>query len=106
MAARASRKRRTKGLSIAQQLTGVGYEGSGRNIPCVVGHCEYRFCRMYDLKKHLAARSAHGLGKEQVEELMKRAKVEELVKSHDEEESESGSESEWSLAGSETEDDE
>jgi hypothetical protein len=61
---------------------------------------------MYDLKKHLAAQSAHGLGKEQVEEMMKGAKVEEPVKSYDEEGSESGSESEWSLAGSETEDDE
>ena len=124
-AARALRKKhkqkRTKALSIAQLLTGVGYADSGRNIGCIVDGCQFRFCRVYDLKKHLGARSAHGFEPALVRELLVGSTVVSEIDGEDEEgggggtgesqsesESESGSDSEsdWSLAGgSETEDD-
>ena len=118
-AARALRKKqkqkRTKALSIAQLLTGVGYADSGRNIGCIVDGCQYRFCRVYDLKKHLGARSAHGFEPALVRELLVGSAVvseidgeeegESQSESESESESESDSESDWSLAGrSETED--
>ncbi|KAI5796054.1 hypothetical protein FPQ18DRAFT_289701 [Pyronema domesticum] len=72
-----------RGLSIAEMLTGVGYE-QGRGIECLVEGCPHRFGREWDLRKHLGAASAHGLTEEQVEELMK-----------GEEGDTSASESEW-----------
>ncbi|KAI5812280.1 hypothetical protein BZA77DRAFT_390804 [Pyronema omphalodes] len=72
-----------RGLSIAEMLTGVNYE-QGRAIECLVDGCPHRFAREWDLKKHLAAESAHALTEDQVEELMKA-----------EEGDTSASESEW-----------
>ncbi|KAF8545181.1 hypothetical protein BDD12DRAFT_771398 [Trichophaea hybrida] len=111
--AKAPRKRRTRVLGLVQMLTGVGYAESGRDIECVVEGCEYRFCRMYDLKKHLGAASAHAFDEAQVEELIKEGnitmtttskKVQKEVELEVEFTETEESESEWSLAGSETED--
>ncbi|KAI5847547.1 hypothetical protein BZA05DRAFT_405174 [Tricharina praecox] len=105
---RKSRKKKTRALNIAQLLTGWGYEASGRDIECVVEGCEYRFCRMYDLKKHLCATSGHGFDETQVATLMKFDSSTEKVQVYGEESesSEDISDSEWSVAGSETESEE
>ena len=107
-----ARKKRTKMMNLAQKLTGHGYEDSGRDIECVVQGCAYRFYRMYDLRKHLGAMSAHAFDEAQVEELMSAFKMPAGSKAGAtgvaEVDTDSGtdeSESEWSLAGSETEDD-
>jgi general transcription factor IIIA len=106
------RKKRTKALGLAEMLTGYGYDESGRDIPCVVEGCAYRFSRLVDLRRHLGAVYAHRFGEAQVEELMKTQvkpvtnkpagkgkKKKAVVESETEE-----SESEWSIAGSDTED--
>lgn len=64
--------RRRGGMSkeestLLEKLTGVGYE-RGRDIPCTLEGCEYRFRRRYDLCVHLEA--AHGCSEGQVAEVM------------------------------------
>jgi general transcription factor IIIA len=102
-----SRKKRTKALGLAEMLTGYGYDESGRDILCAVEGCPYRFCRLVDLRRHLAASYAHGFDESQVQELMKvhenKKGKKKKVQVHESETEES--ESEWSVAGSETEDD-
>jgi len=107
---KAPRRKRTKVMGLVQMLTGVGYEESGRDIECIVEGCEYRFYRMYDLKKHLGAVSAHAFDNAQVEELINAGRIatsrlqKEVVELEAEFTETEESESEWSLAGSETED--
>ncbi|KAH0608137.1 uncharacterized protein H6S33_002189 [Morchella sextelata] len=67
---RKPRGRSTKKPNLIQQLTGMGYEESGRNIECVVDNCDYRFVRIYDLKVHLRSLKHHGFDEGQVEELI------------------------------------
>jgi general transcription factor IIIA len=106
------RKKRTKAMGLAQMLTGYGYDESGRDIPCVVEGCAYRFSRLIDLRRHLGAAYAHKFDETQVEELMKtqqpvtkkqvtkgKKNTVAVVEGETEE-----SESEWSIAGSDTED--
>ncbi|KAF8475995.1 hypothetical protein BDZ91DRAFT_710714 [Kalaharituber pfeilii] len=58
---------KNKGLLLTK-LTGVGYEDlPGREIPCVVGGCKYRFGRRYDLEVHLE--TAHHFGERQITEV-------------------------------------
>ncbi|KAF8429057.1 hypothetical protein EV426DRAFT_702841 [Tirmania nivea] len=64
--------RRRGGMSkeestLLERLTGVGYE-RGRDIPCTLDGCEYRFRRRYDLCVHLEA--AHEFLEGQVAEVM------------------------------------
>ena len=58
-----------KEASALTRLTGSGYGGeTGRNIPCVLSDCNFRFLRDYDLEIHLE--TAHGLPYHEVQELM------------------------------------
>ena len=105
---RAARKKHTRQLGVAELLTGVGYEASGRDLRCAVLDCSYRFMRMYDLKVHLSAASGHGFDEAQVEELILGLEADKTAldsgSESDTEDEYCVSDSEWSLAGSETED--
>ncbi|RPB03979.1 hypothetical protein L873DRAFT_1730438 [Choiromyces venosus 120613-1] len=57
-------------LGLIEELSGYGYENSGRHIACVVDGCRWRYARLYDLKNHLGGANGHGLSPEQVDELM------------------------------------
>ncbi|OCK74734.1 hypothetical protein K432DRAFT_409613 [Lepidopterella palustris CBS 459.81] len=67
-------KKRGANPTTLSNLTGVGYEESGRNIPCLVEGCAYRFTRDYDLEIHLKA--THWLPDEEVEVMMAEMVVE------------------------------
>lgn len=54
-------------LTLLERLTGVGYE-RGRDIPCTLDDCQYRFRRRYDLYVHLE--TAHGFSEGQVAEVL------------------------------------
>jgi general transcription factor IIIA len=52
-----TRKRVTKDVGVIDEIAGTGYQDTGRDIPCTVDGCEWRFTRDYDLKRHI--RSMH-----------------------------------------------
>lgn len=66
-ASKATKSRKKPDPSMLTLLTGVGYE-KGRDVPCLVKTCEYRFYMDRDLRRHL--RSAHSLPPDQVELLI------------------------------------
>ena len=49
-------------------LTGVGYE-KGREVPCLVKTCDYRFYMDRDLRRHL--RAAHSVPEDEVDEMIR-----------------------------------
>jgi len=53
------RKKKVKVIDLVDEIVGVGYEESGRDIICSVEGCQWRFTRDHDLKRHLV--SLHGL---------------------------------------------
>ncbi len=60
---------RQQEITSLTRLTGFGYgEETGRNIPCFLPDCEFRFLRDYDLEIHLE--SSHGLPYHAVQDLM------------------------------------
>jgi general transcription factor IIIA len=62
-------KTKAESNSTLSALTGIGYgAGSHRSIACVIGRCEYRHTRLYDLKVHL--RSFHQVQEDDLEELL------------------------------------
>lgn len=93
---RKPRKKLTKLPGLIAQLTGVGYEDSGRDIKCVVEECPYRFCRVYDLSLHLRSMK-HGFTDSQVDELMADVEMQveedELTEDETDDDGSSGSES-------------
>jgi general transcription factor IIIA len=50
-----TRKKLVKDVGLIDEIAGTGYEGSGREIECVVEGCEWRFVREFDLKRHLTS---------------------------------------------------
>jgi len=53
--------------SMLTMLTGVGYE-QGREVPCLVKTCDYRFYMDRDLRRHL--RAEHNISEDEVEEMI------------------------------------
>ncbi|KAG0644416.1 hypothetical protein HOY80DRAFT_898548 [Tuber brumale] len=84
-------------LGLIEELSGYGYENSGRHITCVVDGCRWRYARLYDLRNHLGSANGHGFSPEQVDELM-------VGPEKDEPHEDDGSGSEWE--GEKIEDDE
>ncbi len=69
-------KPRSKKIPTLVRLTGAGYDNeTGRDIPCLIPGCEYRFMREYDLEVHLGFH--HGLSNSEMESLW--AEMENLV---------------------------
>ncbi|KAF2132287.1 hypothetical protein P153DRAFT_311123 [Dothidotthia symphoricarpi CBS 119687] len=64
-ARRAAKSKKKTDPSMLTLLTGVGYE-KGRDVPCLVATCEYRFYMDRDLRRHL--RAAHNMSDEDVDE--------------------------------------
>jgi hypothetical protein len=101
-------------LGLIEELSGYGYENSGRHITCIVDGCRWRYARLYDLRNHLGSANGHGFSPEQVDELMAEPEKDgpheddesgsecENEKIEDDEEGwseiESGSEGEWGLS--------
>ena len=54
--------------SMLTLLTGVGYE-KGREVPCLVKTCDYRFYMDRDLRRHL--RAAHSVPEDEVDEMIR-----------------------------------
>jgi general transcription factor IIIA len=50
-----TRKKVTKEVGVMDEIAGTGYDLSGRDIPCSVDGCEWRFTREYDLQRHLGS---------------------------------------------------
>ncbi|PWW77302.1 hypothetical protein C7212DRAFT_278561 [Tuber magnatum] len=75
-------------LGLIEELSGYGYENSGRHIACLVDGCRWRYARLYDLRNHLGSANGHGFRPEQVDELMIGLEKDGL----DEDDDESGSE--------------
>jgi general transcription factor IIIA len=50
-------RKKTKEVGVIDEIAGTGYEETGRDIPCSVDGCEWRFTREYDLNRHV--RSMH-----------------------------------------------
>lgn len=48
-----SRESLTRQPTMIERISGSGYENTGREIPCIVETCNYRFAREYDLQRHV-----------------------------------------------------
>ncbi|KAJ4374069.1 hypothetical protein N0V83_002808 [Neocucurbitaria cava] len=64
---KAAKSKKKPDPSMLTLLTGVGYE-EGREVPCLVKTCEYRFYMDRDLRRHL--RAAHNIPEDDVEEMI------------------------------------
>ena len=53
------RKGRVKEINLVDEIVGIGYEESGRDIVCSEEGCRWRFTRDYDLKRHLVSMHGH-----------------------------------------------
>lgn len=62
---KAAKSKKNTNPSMLTLLTGVGYE-KGRDVPCLVAPCEYRFYMDRDLRRHL--RAAHALSDDDIDE--------------------------------------
>jgi uncharacterized C2H2 Zn-finger protein len=65
---KAARGKKTSDPSMLTMLTGVGYE-NGRDIPCLVKPCDYRFIRDRDLRRHL--RAEHNISDDEADEMLR-----------------------------------
>ncbi|RMZ72331.1 c2h2 transcription factor [Pyrenophora seminiperda CCB06] len=64
---KAAKSRKKPEPSMLTMLTGVGYE-QGREVPCLVKTCEYRFYMDRDLRRHL--RAEHSISEDDIEEMI------------------------------------
>ncbi|KAF1838782.1 hypothetical protein BDW02DRAFT_488163 [Decorospora gaudefroyi] len=65
---KAAKSKKKPEPSMLTMLTGVGYE-QGRDVPCLVKTCDYRFYMDRDLRRHL--RAEHNIPEDEVEEMVK-----------------------------------
>jgi uncharacterized C2H2 Zn-finger protein len=64
---KAAKSKKKPEPSMLTMLTGVGYE-QGREVPCLVKTCEYRFYMDRDLRRHLLAE--HNIPEDEIEEMI------------------------------------
>lgn len=64
---KAAKSKKKADASMLTMLTGVGYE-QGREVPCLVKTCEYRFYMDRDLRRHM--RAEHSMPEEEIEEMI------------------------------------
>ncbi|KAH9868615.1 hypothetical protein J1614_007687 [Plenodomus biglobosus] len=64
---KAAKSKKRPDPSMLTLLTGVGYE-KGREVPCLIPSCEFRFYMDRDLRRHL--RAAHHIPDDEVEEMI------------------------------------
>ncbi|KAI4653895.1 hypothetical protein J4E93_001663 [Alternaria ventricosa] len=65
---KAAKSKKKPEPSMLTMLTGVGYE-QGREVPCLVKTCEYRFYMDRDLRRHLLAE--HYMPEDEIEEMLR-----------------------------------
>ncbi|CAA9965265.1 zinc finger protein 585A [Pyrenophora teres f. maculata] len=64
---KAAKSKKKPEPSMLTMLTGVGYE-QGRDVPCLLKSCEYRFYMDRDLRRHL--RAEHNIPEDDIEEMI------------------------------------
>ena len=64
---KAAKSKKKPEASTLTLLTGIGYE-KGREVPCLIKTCEYRFYMDRDLRRHL--RSAHAVPEDEIAEMI------------------------------------
>ncbi|KAL6151263.1 hypothetical protein ACJQWK_10840 [Exserohilum turcicum] len=64
---KAAKSQKKAEASMLTMLTGVGYE-EGREVPCLIKTCEYRFYLDRDLRRHM--RAEHSTPDEEIEEMI------------------------------------
>ncbi|KAF1945081.1 hypothetical protein EJ02DRAFT_451916 [Clathrospora elynae] len=64
---KAAKSKKKPDPTMLTMLTGIGYE-QGREVPCLVKPCEYRFYMDRDLRRHL--RAEHNIPENEVEEMI------------------------------------
>jgi general transcription factor IIIA len=65
---KAAKSKKKPEPSMLSMLTGVGYE-KNREVPCLVGTCQYRFYMDRDLRRHL--RATHNIPDDDIEEMIR-----------------------------------
>jgi general transcription factor IIIA len=65
---KAAKSKKKPEPSMLSMLTGIGYE-KNREVPCLVGECQYRFYMDRDLRRHL--RATHNISDDDIEEMIR-----------------------------------